>query len=51
MIPSAKPTIDRDVPAGNLVLGQLRERNLPVASAMFCEHLRAGLERVAVSKA
>ena len=46
----ARPIDDRDVPAGNLVLGQLRDRNLPVASAMFCEHLRAGLEGVAASK-
>jgi len=33
----------RDVPAANLVLGQLRERNLPVAAAIFCEHLRVAL--------
>lgn len=30
---------DRDVPHANLVLGQLRERNLPVAAAKFADHL------------
>lgn len=33
----------RDVPAANLVLGQLRDRNLPIAAAMFCEHLKTSL--------
>jgi DNA-binding transcriptional LysR family regulator len=46
----ARSIDDRDIPASNLVLGQLRDRNLPIASAMFCEHLRAGLEGVAASK-
>ena len=46
----ARTIDDRDLPGSNLVLGQLRDRNLPVASAMFCEHLRAGLESVAASK-
>jgi hypothetical protein len=36
----------RDVPVANLVLGQLRDRNLPVAVAMFCEHLKAALRRM-----
>jgi DNA-binding transcriptional LysR family regulator len=30
---------DRDVPRANLVLGQLRERNLPVAAAKFADQL------------
>jgi DNA-binding transcriptional LysR family regulator len=41
----------RDVPVGNLVLGQLRERNLPVAAAMFCEHLKTSLKGLAAEAA
>ena len=35
----ARPIDDRDVPRADLVLGQLRERTLPVAAAKFAEHL------------
>ena len=35
---------DRDVPRANLVLGQLRGRNLPVAAAKFAEQLARVLE-------
>ncbi len=35
---------DRDVPRANLVLGQLRERNLPVAAAVFAQSLVATLD-------
>jgi DNA-binding transcriptional LysR family regulator len=33
----------RDVPSGKLVFGQLRERNLPVATAIFAEHINKRL--------
>jgi len=39
-----RPIDPRDVPQADLVLGQLRERNLPVAAARFCEHLKLALE-------
>jgi DNA-binding transcriptional LysR family regulator len=42
----ARAIDQRDVPAANLVLGQLRDRNLPVAVAMFCEHLKVALHRM-----
>jgi DNA-binding transcriptional LysR family regulator len=45
----ARPLDGRDVPAASLVLGQLRERNLPVAAAMFCEHLRTALGGLAAA--
>jgi hypothetical protein len=35
---------DRDVPSANLVLGQLRGRNLPVPAAKFAEQLARVLE-------
>jgi DNA-binding transcriptional LysR family regulator len=35
---------DRDVPRANLVLGQLRGRNLPVATAVFADQLARALE-------
>jgi len=35
---------DRDVPRANLVLGQLRARNLPVPAAIFAERLVRVLE-------
>ncbi len=35
---------DRDVPRANLVLGQLRERNLPIATAVFAERLARSLD-------
>ncbi len=34
---------DRDLPRGNLVLGQLRERNLPVPTAVFADRLARSL--------
>lgn len=34
---------DRDVPSANLVLGQLRGRNLPVATAVFADQLARSL--------
>ena len=38
-----RPVDPRDLPVANLVLGQLRERNLPLAAAIFCEHLKAAM--------
>ena len=35
----AREIDDRDVPRANLVLGQLRARNLPVPAAVFAERL------------
>jgi DNA-binding transcriptional LysR family regulator len=40
----AREIDDRDVPRANLVLGHLRERALPVATAVFAETLRRKLE-------
>ena len=40
----AREIDDRDVPRADLVLGQLRGRNLPVPSAMFVERLARALE-------
>lgn len=40
----AREIDDRDVPSANLVLGQLRGRNLPVPAAMFAERLARVLE-------
>ena len=34
----------RDVPRANLVLGQLRERNLPVPAAVFAHQLTRSLD-------
>jgi DNA-binding transcriptional LysR family regulator len=34
----------RDVPNANLVFGRLRDRNLPVATAVFAEHVNRRLE-------
>jgi len=42
----ARAIDDRDIPAANLVLGQLRGRNLPVAAAVFCEHIRQALAEI-----
>jgi len=36
---------DRDVPSGKLVLGRLRERNLPVPTAVFAERLARSLSQ------
>ncbi len=35
---------DWDVPRADLVLGQLRERNLPAATAVFAEQLARAME-------
>src|SRR4029453_15551133 len=40
----ARDIDDRDVPRANLVLGQLRARNLPIPSAIFAERLVRVLE-------
>ena len=40
----AREIDDRDVPRANLVLGQLRGRNLPVPAAVFAERLARVLE-------
>lgn len=43
----ALPLTNRDVPSGNLLLGQMRGRTLPVASARFAQSLRLALEAMA----
>jgi DNA-binding transcriptional LysR family regulator len=40
----ARDIDDRDVPRANLVLGQLRSRNLPIPAAIFAERLARALE-------
>lgn len=40
----ARDIDDRDVPRANLVLGQLRSRNLPIPAAIFAEQLARTLE-------
>ena len=40
----ARDIDDRDVPRADLVLGQLRGRNLPMPAAMFAEQLARVLE-------
>lgn len=40
----ARDIDDRDVPRANLVLGQLRSRNLPIPAAIFAEQLGRALE-------
>ena len=40
----ARPVSGRDVPAGNLLLGQMRGRTLPVASARFAQSLGLALQ-------
>ena len=42
----SRPIDARDLPASDLVLGQLRERNLPVPAAGFCERLKASMSRL-----
>lgn len=42
-----RPIDPRDLPAADLVLGQLRGRNLPLAAAQFAEHLGAALKTAA----
>ena len=43
----AREIDDRDVPKANLVFGQLRGRNLPVATAVFAERIIYKLESMA----
>lgn len=43
----AREIDDRDVPKANLVFGQLRGRNLPVATAVFAERIIHKLETMA----
>ena len=43
----AREIDDRDVPSAKLVFGQLRERNLPVATAVFAEHINKRLTALA----
>lgn len=40
----ARDIDDRDVPGANLVLGRLRERNLPIPAAVFAERLAHALD-------
>jgi DNA-binding transcriptional LysR family regulator len=42
----ARDIDDRDVPRANLVLGQLRARNLPIPAAVFAEKLARALENM-----
>jgi DNA-binding transcriptional LysR family regulator len=39
-----RPISERDLPPGNLILGQMRGRTLPVASARFAMQLATGLK-------
>jgi DNA-binding transcriptional LysR family regulator len=43
----ARDIDDRDVPSANLVFGRLRDRNLPVATAVFAERVIASLKAMA----
>ena len=45
----ARDIDDRDVPSANLVFGRLRDRNLPVATAVFAERVIASLKTMAES--
>jgi DNA-binding transcriptional LysR family regulator len=47
----ARDIDDRDVPRANLVLGQLRARNLPIPAAVFTEKLVRMLEAMRASAA
>ncbi|WP_372837238.1 LysR family transcriptional regulator [Puniceibacterium confluentis] len=42
----SRPISTRDVPAGSLLLGQMRGRSLPVASARFAQGLAKALEAI-----
>ncbi len=44
---AVRPLSQRDVPAGSLLLGQMRGRTLPVASARFAQELTKVLEGIA----
>ena len=43
-----RPLLERDVPAGQLLLGQMKGRALPVASARFSNQLMAALAELVV---
>ncbi|MDW3223166.1 MAG: LysR family transcriptional regulator [Paracoccaceae bacterium] len=43
-----RPLAERDVPSGQLLLGQMKGRALPVASAKFGQQLVAALEKLAI---
>ena len=45
----AREIDDRDVPSANLVFGRLRDRNLPVATAVFAERVIASLKTMAAA--
>ena len=45
----ARELDDRDVPSANLVFGRLRDRNLPVATAVFAERVIASLKAMATA--
>jgi DNA-binding transcriptional LysR family regulator len=45
----ARDIDDRDVPSANLVFGRLRDRNLPVATAVFAERVIASLKTMAAA--
>jgi DNA-binding transcriptional LysR family regulator len=47
----ARDIDDRDVPRANLVLGQLRSRNLPIPAATFAERLARSLEAMREQRA
>ena len=47
----ARDIDDRDVPRANLVLGQLRARNLPIPAAIFAERLARVLEAMREQRA
>jgi DNA-binding transcriptional LysR family regulator len=44
----ARDIDDRDMPRANLVLGQLRARNLPIPAAVFAERLTRALESMRI---
>lgn len=44
-----RPIAERDLPAGNLILGQMRGRSLPVAPARFAQRLAGALKDYAGS--
>ena len=41
----SRPISERDLPPGNLILGQMRGRTLPVASARFAMQLASALKQ------
>jgi DNA-binding transcriptional LysR family regulator len=46
----AREIDDRDIPRANLVVGRLRGRNLPIATAVFAETLSRRLEEMRVDR-